>query len=69
MAGTVDDLAAQRVGFGGAGVQFGLHGQGHLERVRGEGLEQQAGDGWSTTPPGMVWQRCPPSWMQRFMHW
>jgi len=23
----------------------------------------------STTPPGMVWQRVAPSWMQRFMHW
>jgi uncharacterized membrane protein len=24
---------------------------------------------WSTTAPGMVWQRAVPSWMQRFWHW
>ena len=39
MAGAFDVLVAQCVGFGGAGVEFGLHGQGDLERVRGEGLE------------------------------
>jgi len=44
VAGAFDGLAAHCVGFGGAGVQFGLHGQGDLERVRGEGLEQQAAD-------------------------
>ena len=45
MAGAFDVLAAQCVGFGGAGVEFGLHGEGDLERVRGEGVEQQGGDG------------------------
>ena len=69
MAGAFDVPAAQCVGFGGAGVEFGLHGQGDLERVRGEGVEQQLPTAASTVPPGMVWQRCAPSWMQRFMHW
>ena len=45
VAGAFDVPAAQCIGFGGAGVEFGLHGQGDLERVRGEGLEQQVGDG------------------------
>ena len=46
VAGAFDVPAAQCIGFGGAGVQFGLHGQGDLERERGEGVEQQAGDGF-----------------------
>ena len=69
VAGAFDVPAAQRVGFGGAGVQFGLHGQGDLERERGEGVEQQVPTAASTPPPGMVWQRGAPSWMQRFWHW
>ena len=45
MAGAFDVPAAQCVGLGGAGVEFGLHGEGDLERVRGEGVEQQGADG------------------------
>jgi hypothetical protein len=45
VASAFDGLPAQRVGLGGAGFQFGLHGQGDLERERGEGVEQQAGRG------------------------
>ena len=57
VAGAFDVLAAQCVGFGGAGVELGLHGQGDLERVRGEGVEQQCPTAASTPPPGTVWQR------------
>ena len=70
VAGAFDVPAAQCVGFGGAGVEFGLHGQGDLERVRGEGVEQQVGRRRRRRlPPGTVWQRAAPSWMQRFWHW
>ena len=35
VAGAFDVGGAQRVGFGGAGVQFGLDGEGDLERRAG----------------------------------
>ena len=44
MAGAFDVSAAQCISVGGAGVQFGLHGQGDLKRVLGEGVEQQLPD-------------------------
>ena len=45
MAGPFDVLAAQSVGFGGAILQLGLHGQGDLEGDGGDGGEQQFADG------------------------
>jgi len=41
LAGSFDVAAAQRVGFVGAGLEFGLHGQGDVEGERGDGVEQQ----------------------------
>ena len=70
VAGAFDVLAAQRVGFGGAGFQFGLHGEGDLERERGEGVEQQLADGGvDDVRRGWFGSGAAPSWMQRFMQW
>jgi L-aminopeptidase/D-esterase-like protein len=52
VADAFDVVAAQRVGVGGAAVQFGLHNEGDLEGARGEGVEQQAGNGLVDDPAG-----------------
>jgi hypothetical protein len=43
--GAFDVAGAHGVGFGGAGLDLGLDGEGDLEGQRGEGLEQQLADG------------------------
>lgn len=45
VAGPFDVGTAQRVGFIGAGFELGLDGQGDLERERGDGVQQEPGDG------------------------
>ena len=45
MAGPLDVAAPQSVGFVGACFELGLHGEGDLERERGDGVEQQLADG------------------------
>ena len=44
--------AAQAVGFVGAGLELGFDGQRDLERERGDGREQQVGDGGVDTAAG-----------------
>jgi hypothetical protein len=51
-AGAFDVVAADGVGFGSAGLDLGLDGEGNLEGQRGEGLEQQLADSDSAGSPG-----------------
>ena len=44
MAGPLDGLAAQGVGFSGAAFQFCLHGKGNFEGQGCDGVEQQLTD-------------------------
>jgi len=43
--GAFDVAGSHGVGFGGAGLDLGLDGEGDLEGQRGEGVEQQLAGG------------------------
>ena len=45
VAGALDVRGAQRVGFGGAVLEFGGHGERRLDGERGEGVHHELSDG------------------------
>ena len=57
VAGALDVRGAQRVGLGGAVLEFGGDGEGGLDGQRGEGVDEQLPDGSSRPAPGIAADR------------
>jgi hypothetical protein len=69
VAGPFDVAAPQGVGFVGAGFEFGLDGERHLEREGGTVSNRSWLMAASTPAPGTVRQRGAPAWMDSPTHW
>ena len=69
VAGAFDVSAAQCIGFGGAVLSSACTVRATSSAWGVRVSSSRRPTVASTVPPGMVWQRCALSWMQRFMRW